>query len=66
MRFDRRCDCGTGVCGGGVGWNEAGGEHFWRGNSLEGLVGEGEGEEAGGVVSEGLEFERGALNAPYG
>lgn len=62
MRFDRRCDCGTGVCGGGVGRNEAGGERFWRGNSFEGLEGEGEGEgeEAGRVVSEGLEFEGGS------
>ena len=35
-------------------------------NSFERLPGEGEGEDAGAVVSESLEFERGALNAPYG
>lgn len=48
MRFDRRCDCGTGICGRGVGECEAGGEGAGRGDGLEGLQGESNGKDAVG------------------
>lgn len=48
VRLDCRCDCGTGVCGGGgVGRNEAGGEGIRRGvDDFKRPEGEGDGEEA--------------------
>lgn len=48
MRFDRRCDCETGICGRGVGVFKIGGEGTGRGEDFEGLQGKREGGDAGG------------------